>query len=189
MATKKDIILQTAMELFTVKGFNATTTKEIATKCGVAEGLIFYYFKDKNELLRQLIHDFSFIGSFHEDVQGISEMEPYQALIQIGHSYAHFLSQNINFLTFIWSTEMVQNKDVSEKVVDLIQSMTELIAVHLIRAVARPVEKQKIEIAASMILSTLFTHFLVVERVKGEKTPENEHYIEDVVNLVLKGLD
>jgi len=47
LATKKDKILETALDLFTKKGFNATTTKEIALTSGVAEGLIFYYLKIK----------------------------------------------------------------------------------------------------------------------------------------------
>lgn len=189
MASKKEKILQTALELFTEQGFKATTTKEIALKSGVAEGLIFYYFKDKNELLNHLIREFSFIGSMHVEMRELSEMDPVPALIQVGHLYSDFLSRNISFLSFIWSPEMVQNKDVSWKVVDLIHSISEQITMHLTRAVSGPVEKQKIELATSMFLSTLLTHFIVGKRISDEPPLENDNYIEDVVNLILKGLD
>lgn len=188
MASKKDKIIQTAIELFTVQGFKATTTKEIALKSGVAEGLIFYYFKDKNELLNHLIREFSFIGSMQEEMRELLEMDPVPALIQMGHLFSNFLSCNKSFLLFIWSPEMVQNEDVSEKVVDLIHSMSGQITIHLTRAVSSLVEKQKIELATSMFFSTLLTHFLVGERISDDPPFENDNYIEDVVNLILKGL-
>lgn len=59
-------------------------------------------------------------------------MEPVQALIKIGHLYADFLFRNKSFLLFIWSPEMVQNNDVSGKVVDLIHSMSEQITIHIV---------------------------------------------------------
>ncbi len=90
MATKKDKILEAAFDLFTKKGFNATTTKEIAITSGVAEGLIFYYFKDKEDLLYKLIREFSFIGSLQKEIMELTKMEPYPALIQFGRLYANF---------------------------------------------------------------------------------------------------
>ncbi|EMF82347.1 transcriptional regulator, TetR family [Leptospira weilii serovar Topaz str. LT2116] len=48
-------IFLAAVEIFAQKGFSATTTGEIAKKAGVAEGLIFKYFKSKKELLLSLV--------------------------------------------------------------------------------------------------------------------------------------
>ena len=48
-------ILLAAQHLFAEKGFAATTSKEIAYSSGLAEGLIFRYFKDKKGLLRQIM--------------------------------------------------------------------------------------------------------------------------------------
>jgi AcrR family transcriptional regulator len=43
-----------AAELFTKKGFEATTTMEIAVRAGVGEGTLFLYAKDKRDLLFQI---------------------------------------------------------------------------------------------------------------------------------------
>ena len=51
-ATKK--ILQVAEELFSEKGFNATSVNMIAEKAGVNKALIYYYFKDKNDIVISL---------------------------------------------------------------------------------------------------------------------------------------
>ncbi len=51
----RDKILETAMKLFAEKGFNGTTTKEIADMAGVNQALIFRYFSTKRELYGAII--------------------------------------------------------------------------------------------------------------------------------------
>ncbi len=43
-------IVQAALGLFQTKGFEATTTKAIARKAGIAEGTVFNYFKTKEDI-------------------------------------------------------------------------------------------------------------------------------------------
>lgn len=47
-------IMEAALQVFSEKGFNGATTKEIAEVAGVAEGTIFRYFKTKKDLLFSL---------------------------------------------------------------------------------------------------------------------------------------
>lgn len=50
--TEKQIkILEAAVEIFSEKGYAATSTSEIAQKAGVAEGTIFRHYKTKKDLL------------------------------------------------------------------------------------------------------------------------------------------
>jgi AcrR family transcriptional regulator len=51
MTEKQVHILSAAIELFSEKGYDATTTSEIAKKAKVAEGTIFRYYKTKKDLL------------------------------------------------------------------------------------------------------------------------------------------
>lgn len=46
-----DCIIRQAKELFTTLGYDKTTTKAIAKKCGIAEGTLFNYFANKDEIL------------------------------------------------------------------------------------------------------------------------------------------
>src|SRR3989441_2044813 len=43
-------IVTAALKLFQTKGFDATTTKAIARKAGIAEGTVFNYFKSKDDI-------------------------------------------------------------------------------------------------------------------------------------------
>jgi AcrR family transcriptional regulator len=46
----KERILEAALELFREKGLEATTTKEVSKRAGIAEGTLFNYFKTKEDL-------------------------------------------------------------------------------------------------------------------------------------------
>lgn len=52
--TKKDAILQATQDLFAEKGFDGTSTAEIAQRAGVAHGTVFHHFKTKENLLLEL---------------------------------------------------------------------------------------------------------------------------------------
>lgn len=47
---RREQILQTAVDLFSKKGFKGTTTKEIARVAGVSEAMVFRHFASKEEL-------------------------------------------------------------------------------------------------------------------------------------------
>ena len=53
--TKKELILKKSLELFSSKGFKATSTRSIADAAEVSEGLIFKHFKSKDGLLSELL--------------------------------------------------------------------------------------------------------------------------------------
>jgi len=48
-------ILDAADQLFFTKGYHATTISDIAKKIGVAQGMLYYYFKSKENVLESLL--------------------------------------------------------------------------------------------------------------------------------------
>jgi AcrR family transcriptional regulator len=55
MTEKQIKILKAAVEIFSEKGYAASSTSEIAQKAGVAEGTIFRHYKTKKELLLSIV--------------------------------------------------------------------------------------------------------------------------------------
>jgi AcrR family transcriptional regulator len=53
--TRKEVILQASSRLFSDKGFNETTVSEISKISGVAEGTIFYHYKNKEGLFLAIL--------------------------------------------------------------------------------------------------------------------------------------
>ena len=54
MSGKSESILQSALELFVIKGFHGTATSVIAEKAGVSNGTLFHHFKSKESLIQHL---------------------------------------------------------------------------------------------------------------------------------------
>ena len=54
---KRERILQAAIRVFAKKGFYATRVSEIAKAAGVADGTIYLYFKNKDDLLVSIFDD------------------------------------------------------------------------------------------------------------------------------------
>ncbi|CQR55530.1 TetR/AcrR family transcriptional regulator [Paenibacillus riograndensis] len=51
---RKQEILQAAIHVYVTKGYAATTLGDIAVQAGLAHGLVYYYFKNKKQLFREL---------------------------------------------------------------------------------------------------------------------------------------
>lgn len=55
LTEKQAKILEAAIEIFSEKGYSATSTSEIAQRAGVAEGTIFRHYKTKKDLLLSIV--------------------------------------------------------------------------------------------------------------------------------------
>lgn len=60
--TKKEIIIQTANELFLKHGFKKISVDEICKKAGVSRKTYYTYFKNKEEVIKQVISDIADFG-------------------------------------------------------------------------------------------------------------------------------
>ena len=54
---RKGIVLEAARHLLLEKGFRGTTTKEVAKRCELSEATLFFYFKNKDEILVSLLFE------------------------------------------------------------------------------------------------------------------------------------
>ncbi|WP_111707119.1 TetR/AcrR family transcriptional regulator [Lutibacter citreus] len=54
---KRELLLQAATKLFVERGFHATPTSAISKEAGVSAGILFHYFKTKDDLIVQLYVD------------------------------------------------------------------------------------------------------------------------------------
>ena len=74
---KRERILRAAIEVFARKGFYATRVSEIAEAAGVADGTIYLYFKNKDDVLISLFEDRMdlLIARFRETLAGVTTTE------------------------------------------------------------------------------------------------------------------
>jgi AcrR family transcriptional regulator len=84
--TKKEIIIESAIKLFSTKGFEGTSVREIATDAGVNVAMINYYFGSKEKLFENVVeYRTSFLrGVFSELVNNkkLSQIEKVDFMIE-----------------------------------------------------------------------------------------------------------
>ena len=74
MTDKQQAIIKAAVELFSEKGYAATSTREIAKRAGVAEGTIFKQYPTKKDLMLWIIERIISTALFPLISSGLSEL-------------------------------------------------------------------------------------------------------------------
>ncbi|UJF33465.1 TetR/AcrR family transcriptional regulator [Paenibacillus hexagrammi] len=84
---RKQEILQAAIYVYVLKGYSATTLSDVADQAGLAHGLVYYYFKNKKMLFRELYENMmdrslSYTTTYFErDAPVLEKFEDYAFLI------------------------------------------------------------------------------------------------------------
>ena len=86
---RKNQILDTALRLFAHNGFHNTSIDQIAQEAGISKGLVYNYFKSKEELL-QVVFQKSF-SDFDQLVDLTSVDNPKEVLLKVIELFFHLL--------------------------------------------------------------------------------------------------
>lgn len=80
--SSRDRIKKAAIKLFAAKGFDGTTTRELAEAAGVAEGTLFRHFDNKKAILIEVATQ-GWIDILTDLLTELSEMGSYKAVAQV----------------------------------------------------------------------------------------------------------
>ncbi len=100
----RERLLDAALALFAERGFEATTTKLIAERAGVPNGLIYYYFGTKEKLLECLLGERTFLPDLQARVteaRANRDADPRLTLIEICTEFHAALRRNKPFARII----------------------------------------------------------------------------------------
>ncbi|MGB0560381.1 MAG: TetR/AcrR family transcriptional regulator [Spirulinaceae cyanobacterium] len=81
-ATTRERILESALHLFARKGYDATTTRDLAAGAHVAEGTLFRHFTNKKAILIEVATQ-GWVDILTELLTELSEMGSYKAIAQV----------------------------------------------------------------------------------------------------------
>jgi AcrR family transcriptional regulator len=93
--------MQSAIKLFAKRGFDSTSMREIAEKAGVTKPMIYYYYKDKEDLYFSLLDEY--LSKF---IQKVSEvftlpLTPQEKIQRFVELYVTHLKKNRNIFRII----------------------------------------------------------------------------------------
>lgn len=85
---RRQQIVEAALRVFSTKGFHKATNKDIADAAGgISPGLIYWYFKDKQDLFLSIFRERAAIFDLAEHPEQLMELPVREGLTLIGQSY------------------------------------------------------------------------------------------------------
>ncbi|WP_194972603.1 TetR/AcrR family transcriptional regulator [Aquiflexum lacus] len=89
----KSLILKAAQKLFLEKGIEQTSIRKIANEIEYSPGTVYFYYKDKNDILYD-IHSQGFRKLSHELKVLFNVSDPMERIIALGRVYLNFAIEN-----------------------------------------------------------------------------------------------
>ncbi len=196
--SKKEKILKTAIELFSQKGFDATTLESIALECGITKPAIYYHFKDKAALYEAVT-----CSQFGKVAQQIEDETTTGSAVERLKSY---ISTFGNFLISNPSFNAIFAREIAGGASTLPSKCSKILSRTLLRLISILDEGKKEGIFAEenpfmiqmMIVSTLTAYNTtrplrerIVQDFGRESTTLEPHFsnvIEDLSDKIIKAL-
>lgn len=197
MPTGKKKVVLAALELFSKKGFDGTSTQEIAKTSGMSQATIFKYFKTKEDLLEFIITPLMknifpvYVNDFQKEL--VAKKGNIEDLVHfVVQNRYHFLVDNREVALIVLSEILTKDK-VRDKFVELVEKRgSDIIQVFVkmahetgqIRADIKP------ETIIRMVISQILFYFVQNNKVmapkSAEETKQDLAEIEKVVISAIK---
>lgn len=193
----REKILKAADSLFGELGFDASSTREIAERCGVNKALIHYHFKSKDGLLECLLDDY--YAKLGTTLQGVltADTDVRERMLTLIDSYVDFLQENSNF------ARIVQREASGGRHIDRIRShMSPLFALgRRVLMDTFPGTKSG-ELAAEQLMISFYgmiigyynyagvvSHLMSSDPMSKANTKKRKKHLRRMVEIVLEAVD
>ncbi|MBA3825589.1 MAG: TetR/AcrR family transcriptional regulator [Ktedonobacterales bacterium] len=91
-------IMEAALPVFAEKGFKGATNRDIAEKAGIAPGLIYHYFKNKEDLFSAILDEFLPVSRVALPLESMTSVPPAQLLPLLVHGLSGIMQEGHFFL-------------------------------------------------------------------------------------------
>lgn len=194
----KQAIMDASIRLISLHGYNATTTALIAKEIGLSETIIFKYFKNKENLLREVGN--VAIAQFIENVSLIPLMKnielskdyPLRSFIKsILVERLSFLDKNFELLKVL-IVEMQYSEELLLQVKDMLFPKIKEVfeTIKNILTAKKPVSDIQVSAIARIVLGTIESFTIQKYLLRMDLTTEEmESEIEEILNMIEKSID
>ncbi|WP_339324931.1 TetR/AcrR family transcriptional regulator [Paenibacillus sp. FSL W8-0194] len=116
---KYELILDAALKVIAENGFHGSQISKIAKEAGVADGTIYLYFKNKEDILISLFQERlgNLVGMFHSSIKESTTAE--DALRKVCEIHFNELENNVN-LAYVTQIELRQSSLELRKAIGLV---------------------------------------------------------------------
>lgn len=186
-------IIAAALRVFARHGFHKATIKQIAAEAEIkSPALIYWYFKDKRELLSAMTHDFLPFRTMDTEVSALLDQEPQVLLpVLLSKLLDTFGQTDTQLLVRVVFSEVSRDEELAEVMRDVNSAGLNFLTTYLDRQVEmgrlRPHDTTSTaRFLAGSVLTVLLGRSLLPRIIEGMSPIEI--YVETVVSTFLEGI-
>lgn len=189
---RRAAIIEAALRTFAERGFHAAALEDIAEAAGVTKGTVYWYFKQKNDLLREAAEHVSPLVGQLDTLWSMLEQSPQEVLPRLVHTCLDtFKNPMAGRLFRLVIAEAPHHPEIAEGFALIVNRVLEFFTSYLRRQTAlgrlRPSDADS---SARSFMGMLLVYIIGHEvfPLLGTDFPEPGTYAENVVEIFLNGL-
>jgi len=189
---RREQIIDAALRVFSQKGFERTTNKDIAEEIGITPGLIYHYFESKEALLKAAIEEHSPVGFIHMLPTQMQEQNPEVFLTFMAEKILQ-ITEGEQFVRLmrVFLPEIIYNPSITSFNLAAIQEVSEFLVSYLeTKMDSGELRRSDASLTVQIFTGSLFA-FFIRRRILQDPTAlqyTHEQIIEQVVSVMLDGL-
>ena len=173
-------LIDTALEVFAAKGVEGATVKDLSEAAGVAQGLLYHYFRSKEDLLRAALERHYFLPELQRITSPDRDRPAREVLVEIGQRFGAMLRERRQLLQ-VMLREAPTNPAVAERVEGARREGVRLLAKYLdSRVAAGELRAHDTEATARLLLYAVVMAHLTDGLDEG--------FLSAVVDTILHGV-
>jgi len=183
-------ILQAALKLFARRGYDGTTTKDLANSAQVAEGTLFRYFPSKKAILIEVATS-GWIEILTDLLTELSEMGSYKAISQVMRRRMLNMRENADLLKVCFIEAQYHNELKESIQSEVIEKMTDVAEAFFETAMERGIyRKTNPKIVAQVFLGMFaITGFSQETIINPDASPKAmQEMAEGIADIFLHGV-
>lgn len=185
---KRKKILETAAELFMKKSVNSTAIDDVVKAAGVAKGTFYLYFKDKYDLLDQLLIQRSsgiLLEAFNS-IKNVDEAEPEDIALKIMDYIIDYLCSNREFTALLQKSLSHCFRDIMTEGESELNAAIDSFVYKLIKKGYTKDEARKILYIITDLTGSVCCDAIVIQKPYGIEEIR-QTLCQAVVNIISKG--
>ena len=173
-------LLATALDVFAAKGLDGATVKDLSDAAGVAQGLLYHYFRSKEELLQAVLEQHYFLPELRRSAAADRDLPAAEVLLELARGFARMLEEKRSFVQLMLR-EAPSNAVVAERLERTRAEGVRVLADYLAsRVAAGELRAHDCEASARLVFYAVFAAHL-------SGTPA-EPFLPAAIDIVMHGL-
>jgi AcrR family transcriptional regulator len=189
---RREQIMDAALRVFARKGFAGATNKDIAQEAGITAGLIYHYFKSKEELLKAALEEHSPARVIHEFPPEIFDLPAEPLLRYLAAEFLAILeSEHFVNLMRVFMPEVIYHPEITSFNLPLMGEVGKFLE----NCLASKMESGELQRTDPALAAQIFGGSLMAFVIRRQLLHDpmslqytQEQIVDGVVNLILWGL-